>query len=472
MAGPALTPQENDVAKALPTGRPKRHLQVIAIMSFGGLFLLMAGYKAVTGSGSGTKVADRPGAKASEQVPSAMQLKEILQKQAEAPPQKSANADGAQPAGVPASPTPAAFPPAAPPAPPMPPAAVGRPAVGAQVPGTPPMDLGRNLPADGRGPEGDSVESQQRTTEASYMTAKTEVYVMSGQGAGSARGGRQPAGAPGSEAEADPVAAILKQLNAGKGAGDGDPLARLMDPSKLGRLTGGRSAEERIGARTQEQEKFASSNRMIKEPIRSTDVPSYPFVSEGTLIPAVLVRAISTNLPGQVEARVTSDVYDSVGGQRLMIPKGSRLLGVYNSNVAFGQERAQVAFTRLIFPSGASIALENGNATDHAGNSGAPGEVNNHFFRVFGSALAIGLLSFAVEKQVLKDASRQSQNAVTVVSGSNTTPGTVAAQTFSNVASNILDRNLSIGPTITVPAGTRINVQVARDLAIDPRSVL
>ena len=467
MATPELTPQEEQVAKALPAGRPKRHLQVIAFMTVAALFLGMALYKGLTGAGGGPKVADRPGAKASDQVPSAMQLKEILQKQAEAPASKAGQGNdpsaGAG-AGQPSAPTPAAFPPPAPMPPPMPQPSVQRGA------GVPPLDLGRNLPPEGGVPS-DSVDAQ-KVAEASYMTAKTEVYVMSSGHAGILARPSRGNGVPADGDEA--VAAIMKQLNASRGVAGQDPLARLSDPSQLLKMGGGsRTSEDRIASRTREQEGFTAASRPAKEPLRSSAVPPEPFVAEGTLIPAVLIRAISTNLPGQVEARVTSDVYDSLGRHRLMIPKGSRLLGVYNSNVAFGQERAQVAFSRIIFPSGASITLENGAATDLAGNAGAPGEVNNHFFRVFGSALAIGFLSYAVERQVAKDATRQgSQNALTVVTGNNTTPGTVAAQTFSNVATNVLDRNLSLGPTITVAAGAVIHVQVARDLAIDPRSVM
>src|SRR5258706_1511668 len=172
------------------------------------------------------------------------------------------------------------------------------------------------------------------------------------------------------------------------------------------------------------------------------------------MIPAVITRAVASYLPGQSEARVVSDVFDSVGRGRVLIPKGSRIAGLYNTNVAIGQERLEVAFTRIVLPSGASIALENSAGADLAGNSGMAGEVNNHFARIFGSALAVGMLTYAVERRAARDAaSPSSGTAVNVYGGSGSAPGTVAAQTFANVTNQILDRNLSIGPTLAVPAG-------------------
>lgn len=451
MSAPPLTPQEREVADALPSARPKRNLHVFVLVGIGTFFLLMAAYKGITRFDADNRVAERSGPKATSQEPSAAALKAMIEKQS-----VGAAAPKASAAGEPRAA-----------------AAPGLPPMGIVAPTAPPMpvELGRNLGGqpyplvDGERPP----DLERRLAEASYMTAKTDVYVQSAAPSGGL-------GLPksGDADTTDLAAAVTRQLQGlAKSPAGGDALANLLDP-KLARLASRQSAEDRISARTREQESFASaSSRAVKEPIRASEVPQYPFVAEGTLIPAVIVRAVATNLPGQVEARVISDVYDSVGRGRVLIPKGARITGQYNANVAIGQERVQVAFTRIIFPSGASIALENAAAADLAGNAGMPGEVNNHFARIFGSALAIGLLTYGVERRIARDAASQtSGNAVNVYSGQGGAPGTVAAQTFANVSSQILDRNLAIGPTITVPAGTRIHVQVARDLAIDPRRVL
>lgn len=451
MSAPPLTPQEREVADALPSARPKRNLHVFVLVGIGTFFLLMAAYKGITRFDADNRVAERSGPKATSQEPSAAALKAMIEKQS-----VGAAAPKASAAGEPRAA-----------------AAPGLPPMGIVAPTAPPMpvELGRNLGGqpyplvDGERPS----DLERRLAEASYMTAKTDVYVQSAAPSGGL-------GLPksGDADTTDLAAAVTRQLQGlAKSPAGGDALANLLDP-KLARLASRQSAEDRISARTREQESFASaSSGAVKEPIRASEVPQYPFVAEGTLIPAVIVRAVATNLPGQIEARVISDVYDSVGRGRVLIPKGARITGHYNANVAIGQERVQVAFTRIIFPSGASIALENAAAADLAGNAGMPGEVNNHFARIFGSALAIGLLTYGVERRIARDAASQtSGNAVNVYSGQGGAPGTVAAQTFANVSSQILDRNLAIGPTITVPAGTRIHVQVARDLAIDPRRVL
>lgn len=468
MSAPPLTPQEREVADALPSARPKRNLHVFVLVGIGTFFLLMAAYKGITRFDADNRVAERSGPKATSQEPSAAALKAMIEKQSVGAAAPKASAAGEPRAAAPGLP-PMGIVTAVPPDP----RGAGRATDRGAAPTAPPMpvELGRNLGGppyplvDGERPP----DLERRLAEASYMTAKTDVYVQSAAPSGGL-------GLPksGDADTTDLAAAVTRQLQGlAKSPAGGDALANLLDP-KLARLASRQSAEDRISARTREQESFASaSSRAVKEPIRASEVPQYPFVAEGTLIPAVIVRAVATNLPGQIEARVISDVYDSVGRGRVLIPKGARITGHYNANVAIGQERVQVAFTRIIFPSGASIALESAAAADLAGNAGMPGEVNNHFARIFGSALAIGLLTYGVERRIARDAASQtSGNAVNVYSGQGGAPGTVAAQTFANVSSQILDRNLVIGPTITVPAGTRIHVQVARDLAIDPRRVL
>ena len=469
MSAPALTPQERDVAIALSGGRPKRYLHVYAMMGLGALFLGIAGYKALTRSDSTPRVAERPGPKATAQEPSASALRELIEKQSAAStPDRSSNPGATREPGSVPVPLAPSFPPAVS----LSQGPSGD-ATGKAPPPPVPLDFGqRPSPAAPFGGSADrSAELDRKLVEASYMTARTDVYVQSTAASLGGNSARVP------DSDPELVATVMKQVSAAtKQGASTDPLAKLTDAGEFKRPTsGGRAnAEERITARAREQEHFAAASvRASKEPIRSTEIPDYLFVAEGTMIPAVLARPVSTYLPGQIEARVTGDVFDSAGKGRVMIPRGSRITGLYNANVAFGQERLQAAFTRIIFPSGASISLENATGADRVGNAGMPGELNNHFVRIFGSALAVGFLTYAVERRVARDAANASSGtAVNVYGGSGSAPGTVAAQTFANVSNQILDRNLSIGPTLAVPAGTRINVQVSRDLAIDPEKVL
>lgn len=432
---------------ALPSGRPKRYLHVYALAAVGLFFLGTAAYKLLTGSSSTLpRVADRPGPNASVEEPSPATLRELIHKQSmsgAAPKPETGREDRAslgpqQPPEAGPAITPLTL----------------RPEAG---PGSPLAPAPRAAELDGK------------LAEASYMTAKTEVYIQA------------TTTEPGRHAErplpVDNDSGLGPRQLRGEGSslpGAIDAISRALDPRELGKLMPGSktSLDERLATRVKEQETFATAARPVREPLVASPAPSQPVVAEGTAIPAVLVRAIGSQLPGQVEARVTADVYDSHGRGWVLIPKGSRITGTYNSYVGIGQERLQAVFTRILFPSGASIALEGSSAADRAGNSGIPGDVNHNYLRMLGSALAVGMLTYAVERRTGRDAAQTGNPAVAVYGGAANPPGTVAAQTFANVTNPLLERHLSVGPTIAVPAGTRINVQVARDLAIDPRRVL
>ena len=432
---------------ALSSGRPKRNLHIYVMLAVGALFLGLAAYKGLTrSSDSRGRVAERPGAKAVAQEPSPLTLRELIAKQSKGEPAVKAEPprEGSSAIPLPAERLPTAGSPALPPQ----------------------LDL-MNTPRAIALPVEASAGLDRKLSEASYMTAKTDVYV-------------QPVAASGGSA-VDPGAEVVAAstrtaaIPGSERVGAADSLARLLDSRELGKLmpTNKTAPEERIAARVHEQAAFAGSNtRAIREPARVVSAPSL-FVAEGTMIPAVIVRSLDSQLPGQVEARVVSDVYDSLGRGRILIPKGSRMTGTYNANVGMGQERLQVVFTRLMFPSGNSIALDSASGYDGLGQAGVNGDVDRHYVRMLGSALAIGMLTYAVERRAARDAAAQvGAGAVNVYGGSASGAGTVAAQTFANVTNQMLDRHLSIGPTITVPAGTRFYVQTARDLAIDPEKGL
>lgn len=171
---------------------------------------------------------------------------------------------------------------------------------------------------------------------------------------------------------------------------------------------------------------------------------------QGKIIPAILGRQVNSDLPGRLTAYVSSNVYDS--NNNLLIPKGSTLVGAYDSQVAVGQTRLMFAFTRLILPNGYSFDLPAAQGVDMAGASGMSGDVNNHFLKMFGTSLLIA---------VLADRGKQPSN-VTQVGA--TGPATAAGQVLSDVSKSILERNRVIPPTITVDQGTRINVEVVADM--------
>lgn len=189
----------------------------------------------------------------------------------------------------------------------------------------------------------------------------------------------------------------------------------------------------------------------------SLQTPRSPYqVMAGTLIPASLITGLNSDLPGQVIGQVSENVYDSVSGEYLLIPQGARLMGRYDSVIAFGQRRALVVWTRLIFPNGNSIQLDNLPATDGQGYAGLKDKVDKHTWQFIKGAALSSLLSIGSE--LANDDNGRLARALTN-----------AGQDTANIAGQrIIDRNLNVQPTLTVRPGWRFNVIVSRDLILKP----
>ena len=128
------------------------------------------------------------------------------------------------------------------------------------------------------------------------------------------------------------------------------------------------------------------------------EAPASPYVLQaGAVIPAALITGLRSDLPGQITAQVTEDVYDSPTGKFLLIPQGARLIGQYDAQVAFGQSRALLVWNRLIMPNGRSIVLERQPGADPEGYAGLEDEVDNHWGMLFKAAILSTLLSVGSE---------------------------------------------------------------------------
>ena len=126
--------------------------------------------------------------------------------------------------------------------------------------------------------------------------------------------------------------------------------------------------------------------------------PASPYVLQaGSVIAAALITGIRSDLPGEVTAQVTEDVYDSPTGKALLIPQGARLVGQYDAQVTFGQSRVLLVWTRLIMPNGRSVVLERQPAADAEGYAGLEDEVDNHWGMLFKAAVLSTLLSVGSE---------------------------------------------------------------------------
>ena len=210
---------------------------------------------------------------------------------------------------------------------------------------------------------------------------------------------------------------------------------------------------------TERQEAFL--DREVDRRTTATDrlqTPPSPFVLQaGSVIEAALLTGLRSDLPGQITAQVTANVYDSPTGQFLLIPQGARLLGEYDSRVAAGQRRLLLAWTRLILPDGRSIVLERQPGTDQAGYAGLEDGVDNHWDRLFLAAGLTTILNIGLETG--EDGGDEIAEAIR--------DGT--QDTIGRAAEAIVQRQLNIPPTLTVRPGFPVRVMVTRDLILEPQ---
>ena len=182
----------------------------------------------------------------------------------------------------------------------------------------------------------------------------------------------------------------------------------------------------------------------------------------GSVIPAVMLTGIDSDLPGSITAQVRQTVYDSLDPGVVLIPQGTRLIGEYSSQVAYGQSRVLVAWNRLIFPNGAMIDLKGMAGTDGEGQAGFHDQVDNHHMRVFGSAILMSLLGVGAQLS-----QPQNANALTTPSASQQAAAAMA-EGLNNVGTNVLNRNLDIQPTLSIRPGYMFNVLVNRTMILPP----
>lgn len=186
--------------------------------------------------------------------------------------------------------------------------------------------------------------------------------------------------------------------------------------------------------------------------------PASPYeVLAGTVIAASLLTGLNSDLPGMVTAQVTEDVYDTVTGHILLIPQGARLIGAYDSVVAFGQSRALLVWQRIVMPDGSSIHIDNLPATDSAGYAGLSDEVDYHTWTLLkGIAMSTllgvgGQVTFGSDQSNLVEAIRES-----------------TAESTNQAGQRIVEKDLNIQPTITVRPGWPLRVIVHKDLILRP----
>jgi type IV secretion system protein VirB10 len=204
----------------------------------------------------------------------------------------------------------------------------------------------------------------------------------------------------------------------------------------------------------------APVDRRTTAPDRISRPASQFVLQAGTIIPAALITGLRSDLPGQITAQVTETVYDTLTGRIRLIPQGARLIGIYDTQIAFGQSRVLLVWTRLIMPNGRSIVLERQQGADPGGYSGLEDEVDNHWAELFKAALLSTILGVGAELGSGAD------------NGSNTdiiqALRLSAANSLNQTGQQVVRRNLNIQPTLTIRPGFPVSVIVNRDLILEP----
>ncbi|WP_198026603.1 TrbI/VirB10 family protein [Bradyrhizobium sp. ARR65] len=205
----------------------------------------------------------------------------------------------------------------------------------------------------------------------------------------------------------------------------------------------------------------AAVDRRTTSPDRLMRPPSPFVVQAGTVIPAALITGIRSDLPGQITAQVTENVYDTPTGRIRLIPQGARLIGTYDNQVAFGQSRVLLVWTRLIMPDGRSIVLERQAGADAGGYSGIKDEVDNHWKELLGAAALSTLLAIGTEVNSGADVNNTNSDIIQALRRG-------AGDSLNQTGQQVVRRNLNIQPTLTIRPGFPVRVIVNRDLVLEP----
>lgn len=318
-------------------------------------------------------------------------------------------------------------------------------------PPEPPPVLGDPLPGDlGRpvlraereagmhphgGPDAAEAERLARLKEAEEA-ARSPLFYKSSQRGGSATGGR---GAASGGLAAGFDAALLADAGAQAGAVDAVPSQNLQ---------GNKAA-------------FARGGEVATQSAHGLTAARAPYtLMAGTVISAALITGIKSDLPGDVMATVTSPVYDSATGEHLLIPQGSRLMGRYNSQVAYGQSRVQAVWERVILPDTSSVTLDSLAATDPAGFAGLEDDVDWHWDRILAGAALTTLLGVSAE---LAAPNTSGSDGRIVIATRDSVQDSV-----NQVGQEMTRRNMNIQPTLTIRQGMPVRVIVNRDVTLRP----
>jgi type IV secretory pathway VirB10-like protein len=203
--------------------------------------------------------------------------------------------------------------------------------------------------------------------------------------------------------------------------------------------------------------------------------PSPYLITAGSVLPAVLISGINSELPGPILAQVRENVFDTATGRWVLIPQGSKLIGAYKTDAAYGQERVQIGWKRMIFPNASSMDIPEMPGADDAGYAGFSDQVNNHYLKTYGTAALLSVISAG---QMVGQMGAfgggmgfsgpygygyATPNQMSLLSEMG---GAAASQQLGQVAQGSLQRGTNIPPTLEIRPGYEFNVMVTNDLVL------
>lgn len=192
----------------------------------------------------------------------------------------------------------------------------------------------------------------------------------------------------------------------------------------------------------------------VQEPISEYQIMA------GSVLPAMMVTEINSDLPGEILGQVSRNIYDSQQ-RHLLIPRGTKVIGRYDSQVALGQSRVLIAWTRLIFPDGRSLSLPGLPTQDLRGAAGLRSRVNNHYGRVYGQAILLSIIGAGAQL------SQPRQSSVLVPPSTGQVAAGALGQELSQVSMETIRQNMDVRPTLQVRSGTPFYIFLERDLVLE-----
>jgi type IV secretory pathway VirB10-like protein len=257
----------------------------------------------------------------------------------------------------------------------------------------------------------------------------------------------------------DPTTAFKRRLAFIRSMGPGGgTTSDASTPSLLQTSTD--DADTNAGGSGNSYSQFAGGDGDRWELGSKTEAPRSPYeLRAGFVVPATLISGINSDLPGQIMAQVAQNVYDTPIGKYLLIPQGSRLVGTYSSDVAYGQARVLVAWQRIVFPDGKALDIGAMPGGDSAGYAGFNDLENHHYFRLFGSALLMSAVTAATSYS-----QRQDQGTFFGRQDAGTALSEALGQQLGQVTAQLIAKNMNIAPTLEIRPGYRFNVIVTKDM--------